>query len=331
MNKLGLILVALTAAGCDVSFDFSEGDGLAGVRLRYGCPTGETCSDGAPNGLRARSRSLDETPYITAVGGVQTFDILLPDSAPFDLAFVVDSDNPAIEVVDVAPGQLAIRGITAGEANVTLREASTGDVYDRFFLTSKRVADVFLRPAPTGLFVKVPGAVFVGYQSDIDAQLNSPDTEDGLIGKIHEPVADESAQLLVGLGDPGLFALQARDWNTAQLTVGPNPGVGTIVVRTGFGATHTQEIVVVDRIDEIMVLEPSSVTVGQPFSVCALVGSDDGGLVLGAPLTYQLTGPAEFLPEIEGCIEVTVTGSAPVDLTISGPGATETVSLTATE
>ena len=72
---------------------------------------------------------------------------------------------------------------------------------------------------------------------------------------------------------------------------------------------------------------------GTPFEVCSIPYAEEtyDVRVLGVPLSYQLSGPAEIGAEDGQCVEVTVSGSAPVELTVEGGGATTSVVLTATE
>ena len=336
-QHLAALALALLAglAGCDFpDYSYSPWQDDLGVRANQGCPDEEDCSDAAPEGLRARSLSLAAPPFITALGGTQTFSLEHPDGESFDLGFTATSNDPSIEVVTSSPGQFTIRGAAVGGAAITLRDTATGEMYDRFPLYSKAIDRAFLSPfqgSGVGLSLGIP-FVYAGVEVNFAATLFSPDYEDGFLGDIGEPMADEGLQIFVVDGSEALFTIRQGSSNDRVLSVAQTVGSGSIGFRTSAGEERSIELFTFDRIGEISTSTPQTITVDTPFTVCSVPFAEgDGVPVLGVPFSYQIAGPAEILTEDGRCVGVNVSGPAPVELTISGGGATTSVALTATE
>lgn len=325
-GRAALALALLAAlAGCDdfVSFP-QEDEGLLGVRAQQGCPAEEDCSDATPKGLRATSLSLAAPPFITALGGTQTFALEHPNGEMFGLGFTATTNDDSIEVVATSPGQFTIRGAEIGGAAITLRDATTGEMYDRFPLYSKAIDRAFLSLSSY--------AVFTGSEVEFSAVLYSPDHGDGPFD-IDEPMADEGLQLYVVSGSEALFTIRQGSSNDGVLSVAQTVGTGSIAFRPSAGEERSTEILVVDSIAVIDANVPQTITIGAPFEVCSIPFAEEtfDVRVLGVPFSYQLSGAAEIRAQVGQCAEVTVSGSAPVELTVTGGGATTSVVLTATE
>ena len=335
-SVLALVLLATTAA-CDFEMAAwpTEDEGLLGVRANQGCPADESCSDATPKGLRARSLSLEAPPFVTALGGTQTFELEHPNGESFDLAFTATVNDEPIEVVSSSPGQFTIRGTQVGGAAVTLRDAS-GAMFDRFPLYSKAIDQAFLTPfqTPNAFIALGANAVFAGSEIEISGVFFSPDYETGLLGDIGEFMADEGIELSVASGSEALFTVRQDPSNQGVLTTGQTLGMGTILLRASSGYEHSTNLFIFDSIGRIDLSSPQTIAVGTPFLVCSIPFAEtDEVPVLGVPLTYQITGPAQINEETEGgrCVDVTITEIGPVEVTVEGGGASASISLMATE
>lgn len=334
-SSLALVLLATTAACFEpVSFP-AEDESLLGVRANQGCPADESCSDATPKGLRAKSLSLEAPPFVTALGGAQTFELEHPDGERFDLEFTATANDESIEVVASSPGQFTIRGAQVGGAAITLRDAS-GAMFDRFPLYSKAIDQAFLAPFQTpNAFLPIgSNAVFAGSEIEISGVLFSPDYETGLFGDIGEPMADEGMELSIASGSKALFTVRQDSWNLGVLTTGQTLGTGTILLRASSGEEHSTELSIFDSIGRIELDGPQDIAVGTAFLVCSIPFAETVEVpVLGVPLTYQITGPAQINEETEGgrCVDVTIAEVGPVEVAVQGGGASASIALTATE
>ncbi len=327
MNRICLLLSLALSAGCDVPSSYL-GDGLPGNRVSYGCSDTDECSSNAPDGLVLRSLSLGAVPYITALGGTQSFSIEFPDGESYDLPVSVEILD-SMEVTNISPGQFTIRAITETAprgVSVAVRDASSGKLLDRFQLDIKPVSDLVLSPFRiAGLFGTGSNAVLVSSNIDFKSTIISPDEVPALL-KLGEPVyevmADESLEFSAD-PDTSLFTIEQQAWDLGTLQVGNTPGSSALVLYTGAGDSYEFPIAVVDSIESIEFFGPvSDYAVGEEYRFCAIPMHAEEGNVKGVPIVFEATGPVEFFrsDDIYSCVTLTFTGTSSVELTATGLG-----------
>ncbi len=322
MSKQWLLLLLFTGTGCDLQprpFPRSyEGEGLAGSRVTQGCPSEETCSTLSPDGLRLRSLSLQETPYITAMGGTQRFAVEFLEGAPFDSEYVVEVEQGEVDVSQGPNGELLFHSTATADpvdAIVSLREVPSGELLDRFVLPVKIVSGLVLLPFnPGGLFTPNAEHAFVGAELDLQLQVNSPDYIPDLFGLPRwEAMADEGISFRVNANN-SLFSVEQSSWDQGILHVGETLGRDSLYLRTGGGRFFDFPLTIVDRIDDLETLYAGG-SIGETFDLLALP-SYENHHVVGAPLEFSVTGPAEFVRKDNATIEMTITGTEKVELSI---------------
>lgn len=333
--KLALLLLSLSACDFNIPQPY-EGEGLAGRRVTGGCPEDEKCSSSAPDGLRLRSLSMAELPYITALDGTQSFLVESPTGEANQVPYTVELHSNIMEIVDISPGQFTIRGngtTSSVGAILSLRETESGTLLDRFRLPVKAIDSVLLLPlTDEGFFSFGVHAVFVGSTSNLTAQLNSPDYTKSIFGdEIGEAISDESLQLRASEDSGSLFTLQQPVWNQGILLAGQTVGSGTVELQTGSGTLYEFPLSVVDRISSIVLFGISSIDLVKPAKICAFLQSEFGR-VIGVPLVFEIDGPAEFVRDDDiDCINVTMTEAEEALLTVTGDGQSASLTLQGVE
>lgn len=333
MIKVKLALLLLSLSACELNFPQRyEGEGLAGWRVTGGCPEDEKCSSSAPDGLRLRSLSMAELPYITALDGTQSFLVESPTGEENQVPYTVELHSNIMEIVDISPGQFTIRGngtTSSVGAILSLRETESGTLLDRFRLPVKAIDSVLLLPLKDEGFLSFGvQALFVGSTSNLTAQLNSPDYTKSILGTdIGEAVSDEGLQLRAAEDSRSLITIQQSAWNQGLLLAGQTVGSGTVELQTGSGTLYEFPLSVVDRINSIELFGEESIDLAKPARICALLQSEFGR-VIGVPLVFEIDGPATFVRDNDNdCINVTMNDAGEALLTVTGDGQSASLAL----
>lgn len=299
----------------------------AGERAQDGaCPAGETCAPETPDGLLFEGAPLGTWPVSTAhtiaAGGRQTFRITYPGGAAFDLPFVAKVSAGGHRIV--ATG--ADRAVVAADTETTgyLRVLDdAGQLYDRLSIDSAPIAAITAAPSYAAAYPQIEPtrwAAFAGGEATVALRLT-----------------DRNGRRLVdeGLALRGPTPAARTGWDSFTLTTGP-AGVIALSVEAGGGAAREVRVPVVDVVDEVTVPARRQTGVGGDVDVCFTAwlrgdrgDSSDDTLVIGAPRTYRITGPATPLATqaYGSCLQLhtDADGTVVVDATIAGRTYTATI------
>ena len=317
--------VALVLAGCT----------LAGERSGTGsCPPGETCSDKTPNGLALLGTKLGDDPLgpmqplATAVGGTQQLTVVTgaTSGAPtFALPFDATTTSPDLAVTDVAPPKLTVEGLAAGTSDLRLVEPGTQLLYDRLPLAVAAVATVDLRPLVYSVatsdadFAANTGAgwaMLAGGTDDVLVRLGAGDGT---------RIVDQ--RMTIAATGSAFASGQMLAWDTLRVRA-TGAGEGTLIVRTGDGATHPQAVPLAAAVDDVLwvsaqdAVAPNGTAIVDSAPIYCFRAVSGTHLVAGATWSYTATFGLTLTTSVaRNCVVVTAgAGSTGGTLTVTASG-----------
>jgi hypothetical protein len=289
------------------------------------CPADEECSPLTPYGMHFTGVPLAggaglAHPKVTAVGGTQTIDLWVEDRLgdidPLGLPFAANADNGnAIAIAGTAQDVVIVEGIGAGgDDYLRIAEPDTDLLYDRFELESRPLDRLGIIPATAETYDASAALAF--YQGDVAFAIALYDAADGRL-------ADDSMQVTVD----GPAPLRS-EWDSFELQ-SLAPGTLTMNV-TAAGMTGPLDLEIVGALDAVAPLTdsfPPTIVVGDSGTLCfeATAGTFS---VIGAPWTFQMTGPASSIDALgDNCFGLQTNAPGTVSVTAMSLGQSAQVDL----
>lgn len=318
------IFAVFSASGC----------ALAGDRVGGVCPTGETCSAQAPDGLfflgASTADSFGGGVPVTAAGGTQTIKVRLgsnTDSAPFSDTFDASTSDATVAAIgSIAPPNVVLSGKSDGTTSLRLLESGTTKLLDRVDIRVASVAKVTLFPRDLFLVAAddgTPWALLAGSTPSMIVQLAAAN-KDRLV--------DEKLTFT-----PASGSATKQAWDLFEITAGA-AGKASFTVAAGKGSfmAKTTIVAAIDAIDGSKFLNQlgadGKLVASEDQTVC-FVARSGGVVTAGAEWkftgssTIAITPPPKDSVPMGSCLQLKGTAVGPAKLTVEASGFTRVVDI----